>query len=182
MEESKITKEEVKTIEEAPKVILENDYLKRLVAPHEKVSRLVTNEDLAKAIEEIKVLYQLCYVENGLYRGAYAMHHSQIDDKDPMNLFVLADKRIIINPKIVRHSNYTKDSKEQCMSFPKELQTIVQRWQKIELEYQTVMTDPDKEGGFKLSDTITEAFGGFEAFVMQHENDHGNGKFIYKLS
>jgi peptide deformylase len=156
-------------------------YLKRLVAPHTKVSKEVTNKDLDKVVEEVKILYNLCYVQNGLYLGAYAMHHSQIEDKDPMSFFVIADKRIIINPKIVKHSNYTKDSKEQCMSFAKEGPVIVQRWQKIELEYQTIMTDPEHDGKFKLSDIIKESLSGFEAFIMQHEIDHGNAKFIYQL-
>ena len=74
------------------------------------------------------------------------MHHSQIDDQDPMQLFVTADRKIVINPVVLKHSNYTTDSWEACMSFPGRPTVRVPRWQKMEVEYQTVMLDPnDKE-------------------------------------
>lgn len=156
--------------------------LARLVKPHTKVSREVTETDIDKVVEESKTLYRLCYERNGLYSGAYAMHHSQIDDQDPLSFYVTADRSIIINPKIIRHSNYTKDSKEQCMSFPDKEPIIVQRWQKLELEYQTVMTDPNDEKKIKLSNKIVEGMSGFSALVAQHETDHSNGKLIYQLN
>lgn len=178
MEEEIKKGEEVVKKEDVGKV---DPYIARLVVPHTKISREVKEEDLDKLVEESKVLYQLCYTQNGLYTGAYAMHHSQIDDKDPMDFFVVGDKSIIINPKIIKHSNYTKGSTEQCMSFSDKMPVVVQRWQKIEVTYQTIMTDPEKEGKFKLSSVINDSLSGFIAIVFQHEIDHSNAKFIYQL-
>lgn len=165
--------------EDIKKETREETLAKMLVAPHEKISRDVTEKDISKITEGTKVLYELCFVPIGYYKGAYAMHHSQIDDKDPMNFFVTHERKIIINPKITRHSNYTVDSKEACRTFSDQPQVIVPRWQKIEVEYVTVMIDPEDKEKFKLSGVIKESLSGFEAFVMQHEFDHGQAKYIY---
>lgn len=162
------------TVEPAPESVL-----KRLVPPHLLKSREVTESDVVRVVEESTILYSLCYEPNGLYRGAFAMHHAQIDDKDPLSFFVTWDKRIIINPKITRHTNQLVDSKEACMTFSGLEQIIVPRWHKLEVEYVTIMTDPEKEGGFKLSAPIQEALSAHAAFEFQHEFDHGEAKYIY---
>ena len=161
--------------------VKEESVLKRIVAPHLKVSRLVTDADVEKVVEEAKILHAICYEQNGLYRGAYAMHHSQIEAEDPMKLFVVWDKSLVINPTITRHSNYTKDSKEACMSFPMNPEIIVPRYQKIEVEFTTIMSDPDNAGKFKLSSPQTISLSGPQAFIWQHEIDHGEGKLIYPI-
>ena len=155
--------------------------LKNMVPPHDKISRLVTERDVPRVVEAAKILHEICFAANGRYNGAYAMHHSQIEDKDPLQLFVTWDRKIIINPVITRHSNYFADSKEACMSFPMEDQVIVPRWQKIEVDYVTIMSDPGKEGEFKLSSVQQEKLSGPESFVWQHEIDHGEGKLIYPI-
>ncbi len=161
--------------------VKEESVLKRIVAPHDKVSRLVTDADIERVVKEAQVLHAICFEQNGLYKGAYAMHHSQIDSEDPMKLFVTWDRSIVINPTIIRHSNYTKDSKEACMSFPMDPEIIVPRYQKIEVEFVTVMSDPDNEGKFKLSSPQTLSLTGPQAFIYQHEIDHGEGKLIYPI-
>lgn len=155
--------------------------LRRLVPPHRKTSRTVTEEDIPRVVEESKNLHKICFIPHGLYKGAYAMHDSQIDDKDPLNFFVTSERKIVINPVITRHSNYTVDSKEACRSFSDRPQIIVPRWQKIEVEFQSVMVDPDKKDGFKLSGIIKEKLSGFESFVFCHEFDHGQAKYIYSF-
>lgn len=167
------TKKEVPVTEEEAK--------KRIVAPHDKKSRPVTEKDLQKVIEEVKIMYRLCFTPNGLYKGAFAVHHSQIDDKDPMNFFVTADSKIIMNPVITRHSNYTKDSKEACMTFGIEPIVTVPRWQKIEVEYITIMIDPEDKEKFTVSSLIQASISGFESFVWQHEIQHGNATYIYSF-
>lgn len=159
--------------------ITEEEAKKRIVAPHDKKSRPVTEKDLKRVIEDVKVMYRLCFTPNGLYKGAYAVHHSQIDDKDPLNFFVTADSKIVMNPVITNHSNYTKDSKEACMTFGIEPMTTVQRWQKIEVEYITIMIDPEDKEKFTVSSPIQASLSGFEAYVFQHEVDHGEKKYIY---
>lgn len=153
--------------------------IKRIVPPHKKVSRPVTEADLERVIEEVKVLHEICFTEVGHYRGAYAMHHSQIDDKDPMNFFVTQDRNIIINPVITRHSNYTVDSKEACISYADKPMLIVPRWHKCEVEYVTIMVDPENKDKFKLSSVQKDKLSGHISFILQHEVDHGNAQFIY---
>jgi peptide deformylase len=152
--------------------------LEHLVSPHKKVSREVTEKDIAKIVADSQVMHALCFAPTGLYRGAYAIHHSQIDDKEPLSFFVTWDKKIVINPKIVRHTNQLVDSKEACMTFPTREQIIVPRWHKLEVEYVTVMLDPDSKN-FKLSSPIQESLSGHTAFEWQHESDHGQGFYIY---
>ena len=162
--------------------IPKDSVLNRIVPPHSKESRQVTDKDIDRVVEESKILHQICFTPMGLYQGAYAMHHSQIDDKDPLSLFVTSDRKIIINPKITRHSNYTVDSKEACRTFSDQPQIIVQRWRKIEIDYQTVMVDPDDKDKFKLSSVQHESQSGFDAFVTEHEVDHGMAKYIYPIN
>jgi len=157
-----------------------SEVLKRLVPPHKKASRTVTEADLDRVMEEAKILYKICFESIGDYTGAFAMHHSQIDDKDPLSLFVTCDRKIVINPVITRHSNYTTDSKEACMSFADRPQIIVPRWHKIEVDYITIMVDPDDKDKFKLSGVQKEKFSSLPSFIWQHEIDHGNAQFIYQ--
>lgn len=147
--------------------------LEKIVPPHTKKSRVATDEDAGKISEVSKILYEICTV------GAYAMHHSQVESEDPINFFVTKDRKIIINPKVLRHSNYTADSKEGCMSFLLRDRVVVPRWQKMEVEYQTIMVDPENKDKFKLSSVIQEDLSGKDAHIAQHEIDHGNAKFIY---
>lgn len=179
MEDIKI--EEVKVEEKAPvKIELpENSPLRRLVEPHTKASRLITEADIDRVVAEAKILHAICFEASGIYRGAYAMHHAQIEDKDPLSFFVTSNFKIVINPVITRHSGYTVDSKEGCVSYSGEKQVVVQRWQKIETEYVTIMVDPKDEKKFALSSKIEESFSGMDAKVFQHEFDHGNAKYIY---
>ena len=149
--------------------------LKKIVPAHDRKSRLVLDEDMEYVSKQVQVLYEICMV------GAYAMHHSQIESDDPMSFFVTKDRKVVINPKVTRHSNYLIDSKEGCMSFLDKQQVIVPRWQKCEVEYQTIMVDPNDKDKFKLSSVIEESLSGKDSHVFQHEFDHGEAKFIYPL-
>lgn len=157
----------------------EDSVLKIVVKPHLKKSRGVKDEDINTVVKDSKILYELCFTSSGLFNGAFAMHHSQINDKDPLDFFVTADRKIVVNPVVLKHSNYTTDSKEGCMSFPDKPQRIVPRWHKMEVEYQTIMVDPENKDGFKLSSKIQESLAGKDSFVWQHEIDHSKGIFIY---
>ena len=178
-----LTKEEMeadmkKRIETERKHIKET--LARLVKPHSKKSRQVTDKDIKRVVEEAKILHEICFLPTGKYNGAYAMHHSQIDDKDPLSLFVTASHKIIINPVITRHSGYTVDSKEGCVTFPDKEQVVVQRWQKMDLDFVTIMVDPENEKKFKLSSIMHGSLSGPEAFIFQHEIGHGDAEYIYQ--
>ena len=158
----------------------ENSPLQRLVNPHKVKSRKVTDADMERVVEEAKVLYAICFELSGVYTGAYAMAHPQIDDKDPLCLYVTADKEIIINPVITRHSNYEIDHEEGCVSYGGKKWTPVKRWHKCELEFQTIMVDPDNKDKFKLSDKQYLSLSGQDAFIAEHEIDHLFAKYIYE--
>lgn len=142
------------------------EFLARYVKPHDKKSRLVTEDDLSYVLKESHVLFNLCFSGNGKYPSGFAVAHPQIEDKDPLQLFVTQDKRIIINPKIIKHTNHTVDSLEGCLSYPDKEMIIVQRWNKCEIEYYTVERD-----GEKLIKK-TENLSGKESKVFQHECQH----------
>lgn len=156
--------------------------LERMVPPHTKVSRTVISSDVERVVEESKILHAICFEPSGMYGGALAMHHSQIDDKDPLNFFVTFDRKIVINPIVTRHSNYMVDSKEGCRSFPDKPEINVDRWRILEVDYLTIMVDPDNEKKFKLSSIQHEELRGREAFIYQHEIQHSKGEFIYPLT
>ena len=150
-------------------------YLARYVAPHRKISRPVLETDMGRLAEEAHVLYNLCHTGIGVYQGGEAVAHQQIDDKDPLRFFVTKDKKIMINPVIVRHTRHTVDSVEGCLTFHEEAPIKVQRYNKITAEYYTMNSD----GG--IGKKITEELGGFQAKVFQHEVDHLDCKYIFEF-
>ncbi len=149
------------------------DFLKSYVKPHKKISREVTDSDIEKVVKDSHIMYNLCFTQNGPYRGGFAIAHPQIDEKDPLRFFVTAGKEIIINPTIVRHIKYLDSREEGCMSYPEEKMIEVQRWRKGEIEYQTLTEDG------KLSEKMKTEVKNIDAQVYQHEIDHLNGKYIY---
>ena len=151
------------------------DFTKFYVKPHKKKSREVTEKDLPKLMEDAHIMFQLCFAPHGMYFGGFAVHHSQVNEKDPLNFFVTYDKELIINPVMVNHTKTTIGSKEGCLSFENEPMTVVQRYNKITVEYSTLTPDG------KISERITENINGKRSLVYQHEIDHANAKFIFNL-
>jgi len=154
---------------------VEIDFLGKMVKPHKKKSAKVTEKDLPVLMEDAKILYNLCFTQNHFYPGAYAMHHSQINNKKPLDFFVTAMKEIIINPVIVNHTKVKVERIEGCFSFPKNPPYNVERYHKVTVEYQTL----DSSG--KLSEIKTEKASGQRAQVFQHEIGHGQGELIYNI-
>ena len=148
-------------------------YLARYVAPHKKISRPVLESDMKRVVEEAHILYNLCYTERGLYLTGLAVAHSQIDDKDPLRLFVTKDKKIVINPVITRHTNHPLDRTEACLTFPNERPIIVQRWNKVTVSYNVMNNDGS------IGDIVTEDLIKLESQMFQHEMDHLDGKYIF---
>lgn len=144
----------------------------RMVPIHSKPGREVKQEDIERLMPEASVLYQLCYLPMGRYNNAHAMAHTQIDAKDPLNFFVTAGGEIIINPKISNHAKTTVDSEEACMSAPDEPVKTLQRYNVLDLEYQTL----DKE--HKLTAFTKTTLQGKNAKIIQHEVAHLRGHCI----
>jgi len=155
------------------------ELLKRYVAPHKKQSRLVTNEDIKRVVDESIIMHDLCFILRGKCNGALAIAHQQIDDQNPLDFFVIRETgEIIINPKIVNHTRHTVDSEEGCLSFPDNDPIIVQRWNKIEVEYQTLGPVDGSQDEIKLVD-MSSGFSGRMAKIYQHEIDHAQNIYIY---
>lgn len=152
------------------------DFFSRIVLPHKVKSREVTEDDIPTILEDGKVLYNLCFTQCGDYKGAYAVHHSQINDHSPLNFFINNQAEIIINPVITRHTRHTVDSKEGCISFPYSPEQIVQRYHKIEVDFRTLT----KEN--KLSELRHLELSGKMAFIFQHEISHANAEYIYSIN
>jgi peptide deformylase len=169
------TPEEVSSAEITPETV-QFDLSMRIVPPHNKVSRPVTQEDMKRVMVEAYILRDLCFTPNGLYGTAFAMHHSQIENEDPLNFFVMNDGRVIINPAMTRHTNHPVDSVEGCMTYPEFNQKVVQRYQKIEVDFQTAEGTEEEP---TLSDVMKSSLSGKDAKIFQHEMDHGTGKYIF---
>jgi len=117
------------------------DYLKHYVKPHKKVSREVKEKNIPRVIKDAKILHKLCFIKRGIYPSAFALAHQQITKRKPLRFFVFADGRIIVNPVITRHTRHTVRSTEGCLSWPDREPVAVQRWNKCEVEYQTIKDD-----------------------------------------
>jgi peptide deformylase len=91
---------------------------------------------------------------------------------------VTAEKEIIMNPEILRHTRHTVDSKEACTTFFDKGLTTVQRWNKMEVLYQIFGKDGKLE-------TVVENVTGKRARVFQHEIQHmgllGDKHYIYDI-
>lgn len=155
------------------KTIKGKDFLKYYVKPHSKISREVVDKDLKQLMKDAHIMYNLCYTVNGNYAGGFAVHHSQINEKDPMNFFVTHEKEIIINPKIINHTKVCVDSREGCLSFADVPMITVPRFNKVTVEYQILTNDG------KLGPVVTEHLNGRRSLIFQHETDHGLAKYIY---
>lgn len=153
------------------------ELFRKIVSPHNKVSRVATEEDIDTIIKDGQTLLDLCFTRNGMYGSAYAMAHSQIENGDPLRFCVMANGLIIINPRIINHTKVPVDSEEGCMSYSERPQKTVQRFHKIEIEYVTLKEDEDGKKIF--TPVITASLSGREAKIFQHEIAHMNGKYVY---
>ena len=104
-----------------------------------------------------------------------AIAHQQIASTDPLRFYVTKDKDIVINPVITRHTNHTVDSREGCLSFPDQIAKIVQRWNKCEVI--AITLDDDN----KFTEPEVLELSGRDAFVCQHEIQHFNCEYIFKI-
>lgn len=154
-------------------IVYLKDFLKHYVKPHRKKARNVESTDLPTVIRDSHILYNLCFTRQGNQAGALAVAHSQINDKDPLRFFVIADKNLIINPVITRHTKSLVKSEEGCTTYPDEKMIEVDRWNKCEVDYQTLELDG------KLTEVKHENLDGKMAKIFQHEIDHLDARYIY---
>lgn len=147
--------------------------ISRYVRPHRKVSREITAFDMERVKTEADIMFALCNTPIGRHTSAIAIAHPQIDYKDPLRFFVTFDRRVVINPKITRHTAVPVQNMEGCMTFNTFVQIPVSRWRKMEVEFQYIMEDGS------LSAVVTSEVDNVDAFMFQHEIDHLDGKYVY---
>lgn len=90
--------------------------------------------------------------------------------KKKWNKMIETGETVLINPKIIQHSEEVFSSEESCLSLP-DFVGYVHRYKKVTVEYQDLL------GNKKIKE-----FSDYNAAVVQHEIDHLHGiLFIDKL-
>ena len=182
------TEEKGKTFEETREEIIKKVLERKVflagkyVKPHSKVARPVEEKDIPKLLEDAKVMHEMCLVGRADYSTAYAIAHTQIEEKDPMSFYVTMEGQIIINPVIVRYTHQLIEKREGCMSYPEEPMKTVLRFHKITLRYQTLSQKVKKgkiTGEPQLTKVVVSEYAGQESQVIQHECSHLLGHNIY---
>jgi len=136
-------------------------------------ARKIEEADIPRVLEESKVLAELCHTTHGIYGGANAVAHNQIDHTDPLRFFVSNSGEMIVNPEVIKHTKVPVENLEGCTSFANEKPKKVKRFNVVDVTYQTFKFDET------LSDVIEGKFTGVEAKVFQHQTAQLNGHCIY---
>lgn len=122
--------------------------------------------DIKKLVDEMIETMDAC---NGIGLAAPQIRHSlrlfiirkPIESKE--NHYTPGEVKVFINPKIISQSSEKWKAQEGCLSIPT-IHANVERAQEIMVEYTNL------DGVTKI-----EKFSGWEAKVIQHENDHLDG-------
>lgn len=143
----------------------------RIVNEHRIVSRECTDADVARIACDAEAMGPL------FGPNTIALAHSQAEDKDPLRFFVMPEAGfgmpfVVINPRILRKSGYTVDSREGCATFPGRAYIVKQRCRIVTVQFQSII-----EG--KLSAPAEERLTGLPAYMFQHELDHLDAKYCY---
>jgi peptide deformylase len=150
----------------------------RWVVPPKKLSRWVTQADVARVVKEGQELLMLCRVGRPPYKSGFAVAHSQIEENEPLRFFVMANGLIVCNALIINHTKIPVLKKEGCLSVvDKPERTMVPRFNKIVAKYQPLVS-----GGGELpvlGPVVTENMSSLPAECFCHELDHMNGHTIY---
>lgn len=159
-----------------------------VIAPHKKISRLVTEADLERVFQDAEAIYKLLNKKIGMYRRFYAIAHQQCVGEDPLRFFVVNNLTeefkdwssvVIINPVIIRHTNNEIESEEACASFATMPVVKVSRWNKCEVSFTPLVFDSNNKPLFGERKTMN--FSGKIAKVFQHEIDHLDARYIYDI-
>lgn len=165
-----------------------------VVPPHNVLSVEVKLDEAQFIYEEANKMLPLMSKRIGFYNKHLAVSHPQINDKRPLRFFLINPAAeefkdwkdfIIINPVMIRHTNNTVDSKEGCMSYSDMPMRTVQRYNKCEFEYSTLLfKEPgnEKDPLPYISERRIANLNGIKSKVFQHELDHLNAKYIYAVN
>lgn len=151
--------------------------LKRMVPPHHNKGRDVTEEDLPRVVRDADDMVIICQIPTERFAGGKALSHTQIEDKDPLNFFVLSNGIPIVNPVIVNHTSATVDRTEGCLTFPFKDPITVKRFNKVTVQFNILTVD--RNGKTAFSPRKEENLNGEIAQIMQHEISHLLGHYVY---
>jgi len=130
---------------------------------------VVTDIKSKKVQDFIDDLLYTCKEQKGMGIAATQVYETKaifIVSSNPNERYPNApvmEPEVIINPKIVSHSNEISKEWEGCLSLPG-IRALVPRYQSIEVSYTN-----------RLGETINTKYDGFLARIFQHEFDHLNG-------
>ena len=147
-----------------------------IIKPHLLLSRHVEDDDIDRILDDGEQMLALCNEQHGIHKGAMAIAHSQVTDKDPLRFFCTYDGKLVIDPVIIKHSKYEVEKEEGCVSFPENKPIKVTRWQKCVVKYFLVDLVND------TADEMTQNLSGTEAQVFQHELNHFDAKYIFPVT
>jgi peptide deformylase len=120
----------------------------------------------------------ICQIPIGLASGGKALAHTQINDKDPLNFFVLAGGMAIINPEVVNHTEALVERDEGCLTHPFKPSKTMKRYNKVTVKFRT-LCGPGPGGLPELTDIKEDNLNGEIANIFEHEIAHLNGHCIY---
>lgn len=162
----------------------------KIVLPHDKISRLVTDQDVERVYNDAEKITGLLNASVGMYKRFYAIAHAQVETEDPLRFFVINPATdlfrswreiVVINPVMIRHTDLMCSSEEACASFASMPMTSVKRWTKCEVEFSPLQFVQGEDGKNKpvIGRRISINMSGKLAKVFQHEMDHLDAKYIY---
>lgn len=162
-----------------------------IIAPHKVKSREVdVKKELKRVLEDSKHMMTFLEHGKGVWKAGHAIAHSQITKNDPLRFFMLRDGRIVINPKIVRHTKAKQLKDDACLTFYGEKDSKgnwrvthpvvkVPRWTKCDVEFGIVRYKDEEKKTGPYVDQCKETVGSRAAQIFQHEIDHMDGIYIY---
>jgi peptide deformylase len=128
--------------------------------------------DIEKQVKPfIEEMARLCRTPiNG--RHGIAIAHCQVEKDNPLRFYVFANGDCVVNPLIISVNEKTwMMHPEGCLSFKNRPMIAVPRYRIIKARYTLVNNNGVHVVNKKLHDMT--------AFVMQHETDHFDLKYIY---
>lgn len=153
------------------------DHSHEFVKPHKVKSRLVEESDCERVAADSEKMFGLCNVQVGIYPAGFAVAHPQITSEDPLRFFVTSSGLVVVNPEIVRHSNYQVEEAEGCLTFHNVLPIRKARYRIVELEFNEL--EKGEDGKWHIGPREHSKFKGREARIAQHEVEHLDATYLY---
>lgn len=144
----------------------------KILQHNEITKKSIPVTDIEKQVKLfIKDMAEVCKRRIDNRTGA-AIAHCQVEKDNPLTFYVMANGDAIVNPEIISVNEKTLIwHSEGCLSFSRSPNVKVKRYRIIKAKYTLLQSDKIIE----VEKNITDMF----AFIMQHEIDHFNLKYIY---